>query len=127
MNAIDLMGLADRIETTAGKTHLVGGEVIRALNAAFGSAASAFEDEQALLQSTDAALRAIDATIPGWEISVRGLASEPDGHWTCSLREASVTDDDAVIGLGRSPVLANSLIAALLRIAASKIPYHPGS
>jgi hypothetical protein len=71
-----------------------------------------------MLCSTDAALHIVYGALPAWQIFLRGMALEPHGHWHCSLRETSATDDDAVIGFGEAPAPARALVAALLRLAA---------
>lgn len=122
MKGGDLNELADRIETVVREDAAADDEVANALSVAFRNAAAARTTRSGLLRSTDAALHAVDATVPGWEISIRGIAREPDGHWTCTLRETSATDEDAVIGIGRSPALPCALIAALLRVGAVRLP-----
>ena len=123
MTGGEIRELADRVESAAGEDAALDEQVAAALAAAFGKAAAGLAACSGLLGSTDAALHAIDQASPGWEVSIRGVASEPDGHWTCSLRETSVTDDDSVIGIGHSRRLPSALIAALLRIGAMRLPH----
>lgn len=115
-----LKALAERVESADEAATALVTEVADALAAAFPRAASRVVPDAALLSSTDAALRVADRAIPGWEISLRGMALEPHGHWHCTLRETSASDDDAVIGFGKAPSLPHALIAALLRIAAMR-------
>lgn len=65
-------------------------------------------------------LHMIDACLPGWTIQLTGKASEPDGHWRCSLRETRGSDEVEVIGLGMGRVVDLALLEALLDVAAQK-------
>lgn len=121
MTGSEINALADRVETAGGEHLALEERVTSALGAAFGAVEAAAAP--GMLRSTDAALHAADTLFPGWEISMKGVAREPDGHWTCTLRETSVTDDDAVIGIGTSAALPSALTAALLRIAASRLSH----
>lgn len=70
------------------------------------------------LGSVDAVLLIVDHGLPGWEIALRGRASETLGDWHVSLRRG---DDDALrLGTGQGPRLSNVLIAALLRALAQR-------
>jgi hypothetical protein len=120
MQGNGLRTLAERVEAAEEVSTALVSEVAGALAAAFPAAAGRAVPDAALLGSTDGALRVVDAAVPAWEISLRGVALEPDGHWHCTLRETSTTDDDAVIGFGEAPSLPRALIAALLRIAAMR-------
>ncbi len=120
MESERLKALAERVENADEASTALVSEVAEALAAAYPGAASRAVPDAALLTSTDAALRAADGAVPAWEISLRGVALEPHGHWHCSLRETSATDDDAVIGFGEAPSAARALIAALLRIASMR-------
>lgn len=115
-----LRALAEKVEAADEVSTALVSQAAEALVAAFPAAAGRAVPDAALLGSTDAALRVVDAALPAWEISLKGVALEPDGHWHCTLRETSATDDDAVIGFGVAPSLPRALIAALLRIAAMR-------
>lgn len=65
-------------------------------------------------------LHMIDACLPGWTIQLTGKASEPDGHWRCSLRETRGSDEVDIVGLGAGPVVELALIEALLHVAEQK-------
>ena len=67
--------------------------------------------------STDHAILIADDAYPNWSIHIRGRANDRDGHWHCTLRENDSRDSDAVIGAGRSPVLGQAILAAVLRLA----------
>lgn len=118
----EINALADQVETAGAGDAAVEDRVAEALATAFGEAPGLPAQSSEFLETTDAALHVLDTMAPGWEISIRGIAREPDGHWTCTLRESSVTDDDAVIGIGSSPALPCALIAALLRLGAMRLP-----
>lgn len=65
-------------------------------------------------------LHAVDLCLPGWTIQLTGKASEPDGHWRCSLRETRGSDEIEVIGLGSGPVVEVALLEAFLHVAEQK-------
>ena len=67
--------------------------------------------------TTDHAIHVADDAFPNWSIHIRGRANDRDGHWHCTLRENETRDSDAVIGTGRSPVLAQAILAAVTRLA----------
>lgn len=62
-------------------------------------------------------LHMIDQALPFWSINLTGKATEPDGHWRCSLRETRGSDDIELVGLGSGPVVALALLEALLSVA----------
>jgi hypothetical protein len=113
-----MKALAERVEIAdEASIHFVS-EVAEALVAAYPGVALQPVPDAAMLRSTDAALHIVHGALPAWQISLRGVALEPHGHWHCSLRETSAADDDAAIGFGEAPVPARALMAALLRLAA---------
>ncbi len=69
------------------------------------------------ISTTDGAMHVADDAYPNWSVHIRGRANDRDGHWHCTLRENDSRDNDAVIGLGRSPVLAQAILAAVLRLS----------
>ena len=76
--------------------------------------------EDTLVQSlatTDGALLVADEAYPNWAVRIHGRANDRDGHWHCALRRDDSRDNDEAIGLGRSPVLAQAILAATLRLA----------
>ena len=75
-------------------------------------------DQLGDFSNTDDVLHMIGQVLPDWSVSMTGKAHEPDGHWTCTLRESSWRDSDAVIGIGRGPLPHQALTAALLRVIA---------
>jgi hypothetical protein len=70
-----------------------------------------------MLDHTDGAMHVADLAYPNWSVAVHGRANDRDGHWRCTVREGEVSDNDRVIGSGRSPVLSQAVLAALLRLA----------
>ena len=67
--------------------------------------------------TTDQAILIADDAYPNWSIHIRGRANDRDGHWHCTLRENDSRDSDAAIGIGRSPVLGQAILAAVIRLA----------
>jgi hypothetical protein len=67
--------------------------------------------------TTDGAMHVADKAYPNWAVHVHGRANEKDGHWRCSLRENDSFDNDAAIGAGRSAILAQAILAAILRLS----------
>ena len=72
----------------------------------------------ARIGSVEGALLVADEAYPNWAVNIHGQANDRDGHWRCTLRENDSRDDDAVIGAGRSPILSQAILAALLRLSA---------
>jgi hypothetical protein len=120
MGGTELTALAERIESGPEVDAGLTADAIESLKAAFPEATQALRRDCPLLTSTDEALHVVHAIVPAWDISIKGVAVEPHGHWRCSLRESSALDEDTVIGIGRAPSLPRALIAALLRIAAGR-------
>jgi hypothetical protein len=77
---------------------------------------------EALAEPTEAVLHLVDRCLPGWSITLKGHATEPDGHWRCSLRRSSGRDDDDVIGQGRAPTVPLAVLMALLSVACHRAP-----
>ena len=71
--------------------------------------------ERSDLDSTDRVLDLIYAIKPGWSITVRGNARQPNGHWRCTLRRSSSRDNDEYVGVARGPTLSHALLASLLK------------
>lgn len=71
-------------------------------------------------ESADVALHVVEKAFPNWDITLTGKTSAAHGNWVCTLRESVARDDDEVIGIGSSPVLAHAIFAACLKLAAQK-------
>lgn len=69
------------------------------------------------IATTDGAMLITDEAYPNWTVHIHGRANDKNGHWHCTLRESDTRDNDAVIGSGRSPVLAQAILAATLRLS----------
>lgn len=67
--------------------------------------------------TTDGAMLVADNAYPNWAVHIRGRANDRDGHWRCTLRENDGRDNDAAIGSGRSPILGQAVLAAVLRLS----------
>ncbi|KUJ77186.1 hypothetical protein [Ruegeria profundi] len=74
------------------------------------------------VSGAEQALHIADVAFPNWSVNIHGRANEKDGHWRCSLRESDARDNDAVIGIGSSPVLSQAILAATMRLAMSLQP-----
>lgn len=68
------------------------------------------------IDHTDGAMLLADLAFPNWTVNVHGQANDRDGHWRCTLREGDARDNDRWIGAGRSPILSQAILAALLRL-----------
>ena len=115
-----LTAMAERIEAGTTLDAALAAEAARLLDEALPGKGilTAFKGAQGT--GTDAILHIVDLALPGWSIRIRGTAREPDGHWTCTLREVGVRDDDETIGIGTAPSLAQALFAALLESVARR-------
>ena len=69
------------------------------------------------IATTDGALHVADDAYPNWSVNIHGRANDRNGHWRCTLRESEIRDNDAVMGAGRSPVLSQAILAAVLRLS----------
>ncbi len=76
---------------------------------------------QPALQSVEDVLHLVDLALPGWSIQLTGKATEPDGHWRCSLRETRGSDEIEIVGLGTGAAVAQALLEALLDVALQKV------
>ncbi len=69
------------------------------------------------LNATDDAILVADHAFPNWNVHIRGRTNDKDGHWRCTLRETDSSDSDAYIGTGKSSVLSQAVLAAVMRLA----------
>ena len=118
MDATDLRALAGRVAAGRGPDPALEAAAAQALAAAWPGAGIAPAGAAGWLVSTDAVLAAVARALPGWDVTIEGTASAPDGHWTCSLRRSRALDSDRCIGIGKDPSLPRALLAALISTAA---------
>lgn len=111
-----LKELLKKIETAERIDPQLESAVLDVLNNAFPEKAIWKAHQAKILEATDEVLRLVAIVLPNWSISLKGFADEVDGHWTCTLRESGVLDDDETIGIGRAPNLSLAIIAALLEV-----------
>lgn len=69
------------------------------------------------LATADGALLVAGQAFPNWVVRLHGRANDRNGQWRCTLRRDDSRDNDEAIGVGRSPVLAQAILAAVLRLA----------
>lgn len=105
-----LATLAEQVEAALEIDDELAAQVLGAVESITGKTAS-----REALDSTDMVLDLIYSLRPGWNVSMRGLANKPNGHWRCSLRRSSSRDNDEYIGTGRGPTLPHALLAAVLK------------
>ncbi|MDJ1007591.1 MAG: hypothetical protein QNJ13_07165 [Paracoccaceae bacterium] len=108
-----LFELADAIEAALSIDDDLARAALQAIAKIDAPHADAFMGPD--LDLTDRIMRLVYHALPGWTVSVKGKAWEPNGHWVCSLRKTSSRDSDEFIGVGRGPTLPHSLLAALFR------------
>ena len=106
--------LRAKVEAASMLDHALLVEVSTAIQSVYPQAPVPPDDSQ---DTTEDAIHMVDACLPGWTISLHGKASEPNGHWRCSLREGSTRDNDAAIGIGKGPTVALALTDAILCLA----------
>ena len=110
---MNLLAEADRIE--AVETHLSNVDVAPVVEA-IRKVRPDLAVKDAELRSIGKLLHFVDRVVPGWNILLRGKALEPDGHWTCTLRENTSSDSDEYIGVGKGAYLSSAILAAILRV-----------
>ena len=89
MHGDRLNALAERVEQAEEASTALVEEVATVIGAAFPQAAPSIVPDAALLGSTDAAIRVLDGALPAWDIAIKGMALEPNGHWHCTLRRTT--------------------------------------
>jgi hypothetical protein len=67
--------------------------------------------------TTDGAMQVADEAYPNWAVHIRGRANDRNGHWRCALRENDRHDNDKAFGSGASPVLAQAILVAILKLS----------
>ena len=109
--------LIDELETRTDLTVADFEGVARGLAFLLPEAIGPEERHAERIGTTDVAMHVADHAFPNWSVHIHGRANDKDGHWRCFLRETESRDNDAVIGSGRSPVLAQAILAAVIRLA----------
>lgn len=115
----ELQILIDELENRGDMSHADFDGVARALGYLLPEVATDTQSLGHTIGSADGAVLIVDHAYPNWSIHIRGRANDKDGHWRCTLREGGTRDNDAVMGAGRSPVLAQAILAAVLRLTAN--------
>lgn len=116
MNAEQLNALVERIEIAPGSDPDLAAAVLEWMKSTFPNDAGLTMFEYGPTESTESALHLINRKFPNWSIKLQGHAHEPDGRWTCILREGVMGDDDELIGFGSGSTPALALLAALFRL-----------
>ena len=120
MHGDRINALADRLEGAREVDGALAAEVVQAIRAAFPGATCLLGAESAILTSTDAALHLLDAVVPAWGVVIKGMTTEPDGHWHCTLRETG-SPDEGMLVMGSASSLPRALVATVLRLASSHV------
>ncbi len=69
------------------------------------------------LNGADEVMLIADHAFPNWSVHIKGRTNSQNGEWHCTLRENDGRDSDAFIGMGKSPVLSQAILAAVIRVA----------
>jgi len=108
---MELAALAEEMESAL----VLEDDLVRRVISLLNSLSSELSLDRADLDSTDKILSVIHTVRPGWNITMKGNATMPNGHWRCTLRQSSSRDNDEYLGIGRGPTLPHSLLASLLK------------
>ncbi len=109
--------LINELENQTGLTMADYDGIAHALNYLLPDSVSDEATAPQRISTTDGTMLVADEAYPNWAVHIRGRANDHDGHWRCALRENDSRDSDAAIGAGRSPVLAQAILAAVLRLS----------
>lgn len=109
--------LINELETRSDLTVADFDGVLHALTFLLPKALEPGQNLAERIGTADTAMHVADQAFPNWVVNIHGRANDKDGHWRCTLREQEGRDNDAAIGSGRSPVLAQAILAATLRLA----------
>lgn len=109
--------LIDTLETKRDMNTQDFAAVIEAMHHLISEGAVAGANLPLLQNTTDDAMLLADYAFPNWSVHLRGRTNDTNGHWRCTLRESDSRDSDAFIGTGKSPVLAQAVLAAVMRLS----------
>lgn len=113
MSKETLKALQERLQAVRDIDQTLLHEVAEGLRPVFANAPL---HPESLSEPTEAVLRLVDRCLPGWTITLHGTATEPDGHWHCTLRASEMRDDDTLIGHGTAPTVSLALLRALVAV-----------
>jgi hypothetical protein len=119
MTKTDILSVMQRVNGAASLDAALLAEAVAVVRRVFPSVSVL---SQPVLEPVEQVLHLVDLALPGWSIQLNGKATEPNGHWRCSLRETRGSDEIEVVGLGSSPVVALALLGALLDVASQRLP-----
>jgi len=119
MTKTDILSVMQRVNGAASLDAALLAEAVAVVRRVFPSVPVL---SRPALEPLEEVLHLVDRALPGWSIQLNGKATEPNGHWRCSLRETRGSDEIEVVGLGTSPVVALALLEALLDVASQKMP-----
>ena len=117
MDKTELNIVIDELETQHDLTVADFQGVVQALHYLLPDDAAEGAHLAERLNATDDAILVADHAFPNWNVHIRGRTNDKDGHWRCTLRETDSSDSDAYIGTGKSPVLSQAVLAAVMRLA----------
>jgi hypothetical protein len=117
MSKTDIVNVMKRVKSASELDGALLADAAAAVRQVFPSVPALTELVQ---EPVEEVLRLVDLALPGWSIQLTGKATEPDGHWRCSLRETRGSDEIEVVGLGNGPAVALAILEALLSVAAQR-------
>ena len=120
MGETESNGLIQKLESPEPLGHRDKAAVVDAIDALFPGRSIWPEARAEKSESADVALYVAEKAFPNWDVKLTGKTNATHGNWVCTLRESAASDDDEVIGIGSSPVLAHAIFAACLKLAARK-------
>lgn len=120
MGETESNGLIQKLESPEPLGHRDKAAVVDAIDALFPGRSIWPEARAEKSESADVALHIAEKAFPNWDVKLTGKTNAAHGNWVCTLRESAASDDDEVIGVGSSPVLAHAIFAACLKLAEQK-------
>lgn len=120
MGEIEMKAVIQKLESGEPFGHRDKETVVDVIDALFPGKSVWPEAREAKTESADVALHVAEKVFPNWDINLAGKTSPAHGNWVCTIRQSAARDDDEVIGVGISPVLAHAIFAACLKLADQK-------